>query len=119
MGSYSEWEQRQKSAENGTRENGTQSAGKAKTSGESGRKPKTPSKKLSYREKQELESLPETISAMETRIAEIEQSLADPLLYQGDEAGEKTRILSTELQELNITLENAYERWDVLEQKQG
>lgn len=115
VGSYSQWEDQQKAHGKSTSQ-----LSKPENASKPGKKPKTSAaNKLSYREKQELESLPESISSMESRIAEIEQTLADPLLYQGDEAGEKTRALSTELQELNNSLEDAYERWDTLEQKQG
>ena len=69
--------------------------------------------KLSYKERQELETLPERIEKLEAEQAELHRKLADPTIYRnegGAIAGYKERLefLETELTE-------AYDRWEVLE----
>ena len=70
-------------------------------------------RKLSYKERQELESLPHRIEEMEAARVAMHDTLADPAFYQRD-SGEivqaKARLEAIE-QELAV----AYERWETLE----
>lgn len=71
------------------------------------------SKKLTFKEVRELESLPQEIEAMETEQREIYDSMADPLFYQKDSAlisKAKARV-----EALEQSLAKAYERWEELE----
>jgi ATP-binding cassette subfamily F protein uup len=72
-------------------------------------------RKLSFKEKRELEELPEKIDALETEQAEIHKKLADPDLYKGDSASQvpqlKERLLAIETE-----LEEALVRWEKLEE---
>ncbi len=72
-------------------------------------------RKLSFKEKRELEELPKQIEAAETEQTEIHAKLADPGLYQqGD--GAVISGFQERLQQLETELETAYQRWEELEQ---
>jgi ATP-binding cassette subfamily F protein uup len=72
-------------------------------------------RKLSFKEKRELEELPKQIEALETEQTDLHEKLADPALYQ---QGDGTMIsgLQQRLQQLEPELESAYRRWEELEQ---
>jgi ABC transport system ATP-binding/permease protein len=74
---------------------------------------RTRERRLSFREKQELEELPDRIEALETERDEIGETLADPALYQRDD-GSRTTALTTRLEEIAGELETAYGRWEEL-----
>ncbi len=72
-------------------------------------------RKLSFKEKRELEELPARIEALETEQEEIHARLADPTLYQqGD--GAAISDLQQRLQEVEAELEICFARWEELEQ---
>ncbi|MFO7983831.1 MAG: ATP-binding cassette domain-containing protein [Desulfuromonadales bacterium] len=71
-------------------------------------------KKLSFREKGELEDLPAFIERLEAEQVELHGHLADPDLYR--EAGENVSALNDRLGEIEAELETAYSRWEELEQ---
>jgi len=73
--------------------------------------------KLSFKETRELESLPKDIERFETKIEEIHGVLADPKLYQEDPG--KVSALQEELATVERALEQAFERWESLEEKQN
>lgn len=70
-------------------------------------------RKLKYKEKLELEKLPEQIETREAEIAELHQAMADPTFYQKP----KDEIASSQkrLTELESALKQDYERWEELE----
>lgn len=70
-------------------------------------------RKLSYREKQDLEALPARIEALETEQASLHARFADPETYrrEGDTVASHQRRLA----ELDQELATAYERWQALE----
>ncbi|HPW57847.1 MAG TPA: ATP-binding cassette domain-containing protein [Candidatus Rifleibacterium sp.] len=72
--------------------------------------------KLSFKEKQELQSLPGIIQAAETEISEIQKRLADPTFYK---SGENSGQLHSRLLELEENLMVWLERWEELEKKQS
>ncbi len=72
--------------------------------------------KMSFKEKQELQSLPGMIQAAETEISEIQKRLADPTFYK---SGENSGQLHSRLLELEENLMVWLERWEELEKKQG
>ncbi len=72
--------------------------------------------KMSFKEKQELQSLPGMIQSAETEIAEIQKRLADPTFYK---SGENSGQLHSRLLELEENLMVWLERWEELEKKQG
>ncbi len=73
-------------------------------------------RKLSYREKQDLESLPARIEDLEREQAELHASMADPEVYRRGDGAEITRA-KQRLAEIEEELEAAYERWQELESR--
>ncbi len=88
----------------------------ATTSGDGHESPATASRprKLSYKERRELEALPGRIEALETQQAELERRVSDPAFYQQD-PDDVSRVLA-ELTAVQSDLETAYERWSALEE---
>ena len=74
-------------------------------------------RKLSFKEKRELEELPHTIEKLEAEQAELQLRLADPAFYR--QAGEKVAAAKTRLEQLEQELETAYGRWQELEELEG
>lgn len=73
--------------------------------------------KLSYKEKQELESLPVKIEEMETQQAELQAAMSDPSFFKQDRnviAEESAR-----LEELGTQLETLYARWEELASRES
>lgn len=70
-------------------------------------------KPLSTAERKELESLPETIDALEKALGEMEARLADPGLYAGD--GEAVKALMTDMELERARLDVLMARWEALE----
>ncbi|MCO8125114.1 ATP-binding cassette domain-containing protein [Stieleria sp. TO1_6] len=74
----------------------------------------TAARKLSYKEKRELESLPERIETLEQQIADLHQAMADPEYYQS--AGDRIATDAAKLSKAESELAAAYQRWEDLEQ---
>ena len=70
---------------------------------------KSAPRKLSYKEMRELESLPDTMAALEAEIAEIETALADPTIYAKDNA--RAMSLTIRLPVAREELDAAETRW--------
>ncbi len=70
-------------------------------------------RKLSFKEKHALETLPATIAALEARIASIQQAMADPGLYARDRA--RFDRLTAEAAKAQSDLAAAEEQWLALE----
>ncbi|GAA5508223.1 ATP-binding cassette domain-containing protein [Novipirellula caenicola] len=80
----------------------------------SGSKPAKPAaKKLSFKDKHELEQLPGRIEKLEAEIAVYHERMADPTFYQ--KGGAEIAKVSGELAELEQQLATAFERWEELE----
>ncbi len=74
-------------------------------------------RKLSFKEKKELESLPTQIDTLETEQTELHQRMANPDIYK-EGNGSQVTALKERLQRVEIELEKAYVRWDELDQIQ-
>lgn len=72
----------------------------------------TNSRKLSYKEKRELEALPELIEKLEKRQAELQAAMADPEFYKS--AGETIAALQSDLDATTEELERCFQRWEQL-----
>jgi ATP-binding cassette subfamily F protein uup len=70
---------------------------------------------LSFNEQRELSSLPARIEALEARIGELRDRLADPALYR--EAPEQVKALHAELAQQDGELALVYARWEDLEKR--
>lgn len=73
-------------------------------------------RRLSNREKRELEELPKLIEKLEQEQQQISEALADPVLYSG--GGATVADKRTRLQELESQLARTFARWEELEQLQ-
>jgi ABC transport system ATP-binding/permease protein len=79
--------------------------------------PPAQSKKLSYKEARELETLPDTIAALESEQAELSAKLGDPEFYRTQHgAATQAQARFTQIEAELIAL---LERWQALEQRAG
>lgn len=69
-------------------------------------------RKPSFKERQELETLPARIEALESEQHELAARMADPTFYQGD--GSSTVQATARLAQLEKELAAAFERWEEL-----
>jgi ATP-binding cassette subfamily F protein uup len=76
--------------------------------------PQPSKRRLNYKEKRELENLPATVERLDSEIAKLHATMADPEFYQKPASviAEK----AARLKELEQQLATAYERWEDLEQ---
>ncbi len=77
------------------------------------RRPGSAPAKLSYKERRELEGLPERIEGLEREQGELEAEISRPGFYTGD-AAHQARV-HARLAELPAELATAYARWESLE----
>lgn len=101
IGGYSDWKQQTKHLE------------KAKKTTEKVNAKKANPKKLSYKEKHELEQLPSQIELMESSQAQLSELINKPEFYRQDQAEVAARLAEFETLEANLKL--AYVRWDALD----
>jgi ATP-binding cassette subfamily F protein uup len=71
-------------------------------------------RRLSFKERQELESLPATIERCEAEIDALHQQMAQPQFYQ--QPGSRIAEEQARLEQLETQLAAAYHRWEELEQ---
>jgi len=111
-GGYNDWlSQRGQSRQGGQSQTGSQPPARPGR----GVKPRTAGpRRLSFREGQELTALPGRIEALETEQTELHERLADPAFYQA--GGEGIAESKTRLEVLEAELEQAYARWQHLEE---
>ena len=72
-------------------------------------------RKLSFKEKKELETLPKRIEALESEQTEIHTKMADPKTYQSGD-GSLINGLKKRLQAIETEMEEAYQKWYKLEE---
>ncbi len=113
VGGFDDW-QRQKEAK-------VKAAATATTESKKQTKPKTDqqetSRKLKYKEKQELEKLPAQIESFEAEIAKFHETMAQPDFYQ--QPKDAIANAQAELGQLQTKLNNMYARWEELESLAG
>ena len=73
--------------------------------------------RLSFKEKRELEQLPDRIARIEAEQGALQAQLANPAFYQ--DAAERIRGVQARLAELDADLEAAMARWEALESRSG
>jgi ATP-binding cassette subfamily F protein uup len=108
VGGYSDW-LRQRKLPMVTQE---KTPATTTTRSENGKK-----QKLSYKDQRELEQLPQHIEKLERKQDELHQILADPELYQ--ESPEQIARHQEILQQVEVELSEAYQRWETLEALQA
>ncbi len=74
-------------------------------------------RKLSFKERQELEALPARIEALEKAVNDLHAAMADPAFYRKDR--DQIAQARSRLEDLERDLAAAYERWHVLEELAG
>ncbi len=89
------------------------SAMKAAVRSESPSAPAKPSRKLTFKERQERDTLPALIERIESQVAAIHADMASPDYYR--QSGERIAAVADQLRQLESQLANAYERWEILE----
>jgi ATP-binding cassette subfamily F protein uup len=72
---------------------------------------------LTYQEQLDLEALPKQIEQLETKQTELHDEISKPEFYQ--QAAELVAKTQDQLATLEAELEQAYERWEILEEKQN
>jgi len=112
VGGYDDW-LRQRKQLTGTPTSGVTSSS---ADSESGGGTVTKKSKLSYKDKRELDQLPEQIAALEDDIAKIHQQMADSEFFKQPAAD--IAVVQQRLDEHSLALENAFARWEELELKQ-
>ncbi|MCP4549936.1 MAG: ATP-binding cassette domain-containing protein [bacterium] len=70
-------------------------------------------RKLTWKERRELEALPQQIESGETEQTDLHEKLGDPSFYQ--EAGEQVAIVTARLEALKSELAELYVRWEELD----
>ncbi|MEE2023682.1 MULTISPECIES: ATP-binding cassette ATPase Uup [Alkalimonas] len=70
-------------------------------------------RKLSFKEKRELEQLPALIETLETQLAALQQQVNAPEFFASPI--EQTQAVLNQLAEVESKLAHAYERWEILE----
>jgi ATP-binding cassette subfamily F protein uup len=70
-------------------------------------------RRLTYKERRELEALPELIEALETEQAELHRRMGNPDFYR--QSGENITAAVARLNTLKSELESCYQRWESLE----
>jgi ATP-binding cassette subfamily F protein uup len=75
------------------------------------------SRKLSFKEKQELQRLPAEIEKLEAQIGELHQQMAEPSFFQQPAA--KLTEVQTKLSTLEQKVKKSYARWEELEAAGG
>lgn len=111
-GGYADMMAQRKGEELERRKARTAEQQKARSAGNAGA-PKAASKKLSYKQKFALETLPKKIDELADEIAALEKKLADPKLYTRDAAA--FQRFSKELDDARASSEKMEEEWLELE----
>jgi len=111
VGGYSDWMRQRRTAAPPKSVPAAAAAGREKPAT---RVPDGPTlRKRSYKEQRELDSMPESIQALETVQGELQRALADPQFFRQNPAEASAALERS--QSLAAELEAAYARWDALE----
>jgi ABC transport system ATP-binding/permease protein len=111
VGGYTDWERVRAASQQES-----QPKPSAKPEGKSVEKPVAQkSKKLSYKEQRELESLPALIAGLEAEQKTISEQLADPDLYR--QRPDEVQKLNARFAEIDELLMESLEKWEAIEAK--
>ena len=113
VGGYEDWQRQRREAEAARPAPAERTAQKAPSAPE--RAEAGGRKRLSYNEQRELERLPARIETLEAEQASLSRTIEGPEFYK--ERAETIRASLARLEELNLALHAAYERWDELESR--
>ncbi|MDH5778899.1 MAG: ATP-binding cassette domain-containing protein, partial [Gammaproteobacteria bacterium] len=110
VGGYEDWLRQSKTRQQKSNEKQKSSPQPVEASPAPDNKPK---KKLSYKEQQELDSLPAIIEQLEQEQQELEQQTSQSEFYQQDKDVIKTTM--DRLEQVNQELQTAFDRWEYLD----
>ncbi len=111
-GGYSDWERYQRAIPEAQAQPGKR-AGAPSKAALPARRPDDKPRKLTYRERRELEELPAKIEALENEQAELHARMGEADFYR--QASDRIGATVERLEALERELEAAYERWQALE----
>ncbi|HEX6005560.1 MAG TPA: ATP-binding cassette domain-containing protein, partial [Burkholderiales bacterium] len=111
-GGYSDWERQRRQAAAVERQEAIVKTPAARPAPRSAAR-----EKLSYKEAQELQALPQRVSTLEAEQAHITEELADPAVYR--DAPERVKTLQSRYSAIEEELMAHLARWEVLEAKSG
>jgi len=112
LGGYDDW-QKEKAARAAVIAGTLSLRDGEKRNGDASAPPPPKPKKLSNKERAELEALPKTIEALEAEQTALTEKLADPVFFK--KAGAEVAKATTRLTEIETALATAYARWAELE----
>ena len=112
VGGYDDWIRQRRAATEGISAKATRSLGKAEAQQASPRR-----RKLSFKEQQELASLPGTIETLERDLQALHAAMAGPDYFR--KPGDVLARDQSRLKDLQGRLENAFSRWHLLEEPTG
>jgi ATP-binding cassette subfamily F protein uup len=111
-GGYQDWERYQRSIPEVPIHGAKRSSATA-ISGQPEIKPSNKPRKLSYKERRELEALPAKIEALETEQAELHERMGHSAFYR--QPGDQITSTIDRLEAVKRELEESYQRWQTLE----
>jgi ATP-binding cassette subfamily F protein uup len=116
-GNYSEYRERTLAKRAAEAESRRAAAGESATAAprRSRQADATGPKKLSYKERRELDGLLDEVDAAESAVADLEARLADPDTYQGEGLSERVAGLKAELEAARARAAQLTARWEELE----
>ena len=106
VGGYDDWLRQRQSITNNA----------AKPAVKTTEKPATNNRKLTYAERLELEKLPVQLEQLESTLADLQEQLNEPSLYQPEQAA-KLATLNQQLADTQARFDASFERWSELEEK--
>jgi len=122
-GGYSDWLLQREPPDGSTSTTGSKSPARSKSATGTNKKPSDVDRKgrdrrdrprrLSYKEKQELEALPARLEELEAERDRLHEKMADPDFFK--QGGEEIATATARLEALERDLAAAYERWEQLE----
>jgi len=108
VGGYSDWQRQRRTAEQAVTPPAVRKA-RERTA--------QPNKRLGYKEQRELAALPDEIEALEAKQSALQTRINAPEFYQRDRS--EVQAALEELTTLTQTIEQAYERWQALSERNG
>jgi ATP-binding cassette subfamily F protein uup len=115
VGGYDDWLRQRSTAESESAQakQVARSAKQQVAAQQSSRAPAAGNRRLSYKEQQELLTLPATIEQLESEIGTLHHTMAQPQFYQ--QPGEQIAQQQSRIKLLESQLATAYQRWEELE----
>jgi len=112
VGSYDDWLRQRPTNKKPEKKNTKTIEKKSDQTSETESDQKT-GKKLNFNDQQELKNLPKEIEKLESKVTDLEAQMADPNFFKQEH--KVTAATTDELQAINATLKEKYNRWEELE----